>query len=270
MNKIKKSTLLLLLASSLLLSGCDVISVQEYDKLENISADFGAVDSSTVFTGGESTNIQASEPVETNIISVEPQVTTALKSETENQNSESYLPPNMSMDDLLNMIQIDGKTLSMPTTLENILALNNDFTYEMAFSDLYASPEDSIKDMGGVFYDINCKGEKIFQVVIAKDDYTGNYMNSLIYKFSNGFGKNMIESNIDFKLVNQIDLNSISDDVIIVFGAPNDSSNNSPHDLCYLFSNEDIQYKLRFCFNVDKNTDTFNELKSIQISCERK
>lgn len=262
MNKIKKSALLLILASSLLLSGCDVISAQEYDKLENISADFSSIDSRSV---SEETIAATSETL-TNAENGQIHKTT-----DENSNSSNeYLPEGMSMNDLLNMIQIDGKTLSMPTTLENILALNDDFTCEMAFSDLYASPEDSIKDMGGVFYDINCKGKKIFQVVIAKDDYTGNYMNSLVYKFSNGFGKNIIESNIDFELVNHIDLNSTSDDVITLFGAPNDSSNNSPHDLCYLFSNDDIQYKLRFCFNFDKNTDTFNELKSIQISCERK
>lgn len=93
MVEIKQSTLTLLLASSLLLSGCDKISTQEYNETENISADFGAVDSSTVFTGGESTNIQASEPVETNIISVEPQVTTSLKSETENQTVNHIFHP---------------------------------------------------------------------------------------------------------------------------------------------------------------------------------
>lgn len=48
MNKIKKSALLLLLASSLLFSGCDVISAQEYEESENISADFGAANSEGV------------------------------------------------------------------------------------------------------------------------------------------------------------------------------------------------------------------------------
>lgn len=237
MNTVKNG-ILAVLVSSFLLSGCGETGVQEYDGSENISAELYETESESI------TESQSDAPVE-------------------------FLPPNMSMNDLLNMIQIDGKTLSMPTTLEDILALNDDFTYEMAFSEYYASPEDCIKDMGGVFYDVDYKGEKIFQTVIAKDDYTGNCMDSLIYRFSNGFGKNLIEANIDFNLTDNIDLNSTFDDVITVFGTPNDSSINTPHDLCYLFKSNDIQYKLRFCFNVDKSTDTFNELKSIQISCER-
>ena len=196
MNIYKNRFLILLLSSSLLLSGCEMSSAQEYEESENFSADFGAVDSSTVFTGGESAYIQASEPVETNIISVEPQVTTALKSETENQNSESYLPPNMSMDDLLNMIQIDGKTLSMPTTLEDILALNDDFTCEMAFSEFYSTPEKCIEDMGGVFYDIKYNDSNLFQIIILKDDFTGDYMKSKIYIISSGFGKEFVDVGI--------------------------------------------------------------------------
>ena len=235
MNTVKNG-ILAVLVSSFLLAGCGETGVQEYDGSENTSAELYETESKSI------TESQSDAPVE-------------------------FLPPNMYMNDLLNMIQIGGKTLSMPTTLEDILALNDDFTYEMAFSEFYASPEDCIKDMGGVFYDIDYKGEKIFQAVIAKDDYTGNCMDSLIYRFSNGFGKNLIESNIDFNLTDNIDLNSTFDDVITVFGTPNDSSNNTPHDLCYLFKSNDIQYKLRFCFNVDKSTDTFNELKSIQISC---
>ena len=45
MNKIKKSALLLLLSSSLLLSGCEMISAQEYNKAENFSADIGVTGS---------------------------------------------------------------------------------------------------------------------------------------------------------------------------------------------------------------------------------
>ena len=271
MNKIKKRALLLLLASSLLLSGCDVISVQEYDKLENISADFGAVDSSTVFTGGESTNIQASEPVETNIISVEPQVTTSLKSETENQNSESYLPPNMSMDDLLNMIQIDGKTLSMPTTLEDILALNDDFTCEMAFSDLYSTPEKCIENMGGVFYDVKYMDEKLFQIVILKNDYNGDYLTSKIYKFSSLFNyKDFKKNNLKFNIINGIGFDCSFDEVIKIFGEPN-AHTNATNSYAYKFYDKKIIYRIEFLYYLDEkgNESDYKHICLINIQTER-
>ena len=48
MNIIKNSFLILMVSSSLLLSGCDKISAQEYTKEENISADFSATESGSV------------------------------------------------------------------------------------------------------------------------------------------------------------------------------------------------------------------------------
>ena len=271
MNIYKSSFLILLLSSSLLLSGCEMSSVQEYEESENFSADFGAVDSSTVFAGGESTNIQASEPVETNIISVEPQVTTSLKSETENQNSESYLPPNMSMDDLLNMIQIDGKTLSMPTTLEDILALNDDFTCEMAFSEFYSTPEKCIEDMGGVFYDINYKGEKFLKVVIFKDDYNGDCMSSVIYRFVGGFGKKRLEDlGIAFSLTNNINLYSTSEDIKQIFGDPNSFIANEPYNYIYAFFNDEVKVTITFCFIDKSENGIYSELGVIQYEVERK
>lgn len=48
MVEIKQSTLTLLLASSLLLSGCEMSSAQEYEETENFSADFGATESGSV------------------------------------------------------------------------------------------------------------------------------------------------------------------------------------------------------------------------------
>ncbi|MCM1524427.1 MAG: hypothetical protein NC120_08225 [Ruminococcus sp.] len=53
---------------------------------------------------------------------------TAMLSEIE---QEIVLPPNMTMDDLLNTVQINGKTLTMPTTLNNIMALDNGFSYSL-------------------------------------------------------------------------------------------------------------------------------------------
>ena len=246
-------------------------SVQEYEESENFSADFGAADSSTVFAGSESTGIQASEPVETNIISVEPQVTTSLKSETENQNSESYLPPNMPMEDLLNMIQIDGKTLSMPTTLEDILALNDDLSCEMAFSELYSTPEKCIADMGGVFYDINYKGEKFLKVVILKDDYNGDCMSSVIYRFVGGFGKKRLEDlGIAFSLTNNINLYSTSEDIKQIFGDPNSFIANEPYNYIYAFYNDEVKVTITFCFIDESENGIYSELGVIQYEVERK
>lgn len=141
MNKIKKSTLLLLLASSLLLSGCDLISAQEYEESENISTDFSSIDSGSV---SEETIAATSETL-TNAENGQIHKTT-----DENSNSSNeYLPEGISMDDLRNMVQINGKTLTMPTTLTDIMKLDDRFSYVMAFSEFLSSPEDSIDQMGG-------------------------------------------------------------------------------------------------------------------------
>ena len=174
----KMKNLILMLAVSLMLSGCGGNKPVSIDETQSVSEDSAV-----------SENASVAEETVLNTENQEP-----------SDSQEEYLPEGFTMDDLLNMIQIDGKTLSMPTTLENILTLNDDFTCEMAFSDLYASPEDSINDLGGVFYDIKYKNEKLFQIVISKDDYNGDYMTSRIYKFSSLLNvENFKKDNLNFK-----------------------------------------------------------------------
>ena len=172
MNKIKKSALLLLLASSLLLSGCDVISAQEYEESENISTDFSSIDSGSV---SEETIAATSETL-TNAENGQIHKTT-----DENSNSSNeYLPEGISMDDLRNMVQINGKTLTMPTTLTDIMKLDDRFSYVMAFSEFLSSPEDSIDQMGVVFYDVYFDHLFVFQPCIQKEDYKKDVANCKI------------------------------------------------------------------------------------------
>ena len=263
MNKIKKSTLLLLMASSLLLSGCDVISAQDYDKLENISSDFGSIDSGSV--SEETTDVKSATLTNAENDQIH-------KTTDENSNSTNeYLPEGISMDDLLNMIQIDGKTLSMPTTLENILALNDDFTCEMAFSDLYASPEDSINDLGGVFYDIKYKNEKLFQIVISKDDYNGDYMTSRIYKFSSLLNvENFKKDNLNFNIINGIEFDCSFDKVIKTFGEPN-THTNATNSFAYKFYDKNVIYKIEFLYYLDEKENEYDNkhICSINVQTEK-
>lgn len=48
MNIFKNCFLILMVSSSLLLSGCEMISAQEYNKAENFSADIGVTGSESV------------------------------------------------------------------------------------------------------------------------------------------------------------------------------------------------------------------------------
>lgn len=225
----------------------------------------------TMFAGCGSTNIQANETVETNITSVEPQVTTVQNSVSDNQNSDSYLPPNMSMDDLLNMIQIDGKTLSMPTTLEDIFALNDEFTCEMAFSELYSTPEKCIEDMGGVFYDVKYMDEKLFQIVISKNDYNGDYLSSKIYKFSSLLNyENFEKTNLKFNIINGIGFDCSFDKVIKTFGEPN-AHTNAANSYAYKFYDEKIIYRIEIFYYLDEKENEYDNkhVCSINIQTER-
>ena len=160
MNIYKNSFLILLLSSSLLLSGCEMSSAQEYTKAENISADFSATDKSIT----EETIAATSETL-TNAENGQ-----IHKTIDENSNSlNEYLPEELTMDDLRNMVQINGKTLTIPTTLTDIMKIDDRFSYSMTYADYFSTPEESLKEQGSVMYDIICNGSNFIDVGILKE-----------------------------------------------------------------------------------------------------
>lgn len=181
---------------------------------------------------------------------------------------ETVLPPNMTMDDLLNMVQINGKTLTMPTTLNEIMALGDEFSCEMAFREFVKSPEDSMENMGGAFYDIYYNDDRVFQIVVEKAYYTGDVFTTPIKRFSNGFSSDIENTDMQFSLSNGLDLNSTDQEVKELFGEPNNSSVHSPYSLMYSFHDSGITYNIRFAYNGENHEIDSDDLMAIQINME--
>ena len=255
------------LSTSFLLSACGSVNTETGGSLKS------GIDDVYAHEFFEETSVSANEEV---LVGKNIHTDKRVKNETDikkgkSEEPEIVLPPNMTMDDLLNMIQINGKILSMPTTLNDIMALGDEFSYEMAFSEYYQTPEDSIEDMDGVFYDIYYNEERICQIVILKNDYTGDVLDSKIKKFSNGFGSADIQkSNVNFLLSCGIDLESTVGDVEDIFGEPNNNSKNRPYVLGYRFYDQGTEYNIDFSYIGEENGDFSDELASILIKIKTK
>lgn len=222
----------------------------------------------TAFSSCGQTDTQTNESEEVNISLNESQIAAVQDLNGANQKNDFYLPPNLSMDDLLNMIQIDGKMLSMPTTLKNILTLNDDFTCEMTFSELYSTPEISIENMGGVFYDVKYKDEKLFQVAILENDYNGDYLSSKIYKFSSLLdNENFAKANLKFNIINGIGFDSSFDNVIRTFGEPN-AHTNATNSYAYKFYDKNIIYRIEFLYYLDEKENDYDNKHVCSISIQ--
>lgn len=260
MNIYKNRFLILLLSSSLLLSGCDKISAKEYTKEENISADFSATGSESI---AEETIAATSETL-TNAENGQ-----IHKTIDENGNSlNEYLPKEISMDDLRNMVQINGKTLTMPTTLSDIMKIDDRFSYSMTYADYFSTPEESLKEQGSVMYDIICNGSNFIDVGILKDDYKDDFENSIISVYPPGFYFNKFEeADLELTFLNEkISENSTPDDIIELFGEPNNQNSIAPHDMNYLFYNKEYNIIISFIFNKSEELSECN-LICIRIEC---
>ena len=108
MNIIKNSFLILMVSSSLLLSGCDKISAMEYNKAENFSADIGVTGSESVAERKAHENDKASLDI-TEMKTIEPP-----------EDGWTY-------EQLNKVISINGITYDYPVTLGTLLET---YTYD--------------------------------------------------------------------------------------------------------------------------------------------
>lgn len=161
--------------------------------------------------------------------------------------SEVCLPDGYTMEDLLNGFKINGKTLTYPITINGILACDDRFTYELApIYDDCKTPEEVFDYFRypSVNFEILCDGQKLFQVVILKDDYF-NYgadkspINSLGYGFASMYFN---ECDVEFTYLDKIDFNSSYKDVVSCIGKPAYGENN----IFYEFKDDGIEFELSF------------------------
>lgn len=200
------------------------------------------------------------------------QTTTAAENVSENDTEalpeierETVLPPNMTMDDLLNIIQINDKTLTMPTTLDDITAIDDGFSYELAFADAYNSLDEYYEDQGHLFYDIFYNGTFVLQAYVVEIDNFEMISSAKIRSFSSGFGRDLIDAGLDFKLSCGIDLNSNSENVISLFGEQNNNFSRY-HGLKYAFNDGTCNLKIDFSFkSKSSDVDPEDEMRAVYI-----
>ncbi len=202
------------------------------------------------------------------------QTTTAAESASENDTEDSpeieretVLPLDMTMNDLLNMIQINGKTLTMPATLDNIMAIDDGFSYELAYADAYNSLDEYYEDQGHLFYDIYYNGTFVLQACVVEIDNFENISSAMIRSFSSGFGSDLEEAGLDFKLSCGIDLNSNSEDVILLFGEENnDPYGQYKNKLNYAFNDGACNLRIEFAFkSKGSDVDPEDEMRAVYI-----
>lgn len=232
MNKIKKSTLLLLLASSLLLSGCEVISAQEYEDLQTEKINYNI-----------SNEIKASESTDKHGENVAESKESKYRKEYDeegnlyliNNKTEEIIPPfpeGWSGERISKMVTIDGYQFTLPCKVSDILALSEDFRADESFDygDGTSSFQIWYEDVIAVTGIYNNDTEIIEMIDIRANDYTD------FEKFDSTAPQDIVDNifkNIPNNEMNFINVSYIENDLIyhIVYTYTNEKNST----LCFLW-----------------------------------
>ena len=204
--------------------------------------------------GGDVPQITAAAAAESSEVSLE--------AEQSDLSVETNLPEGMTMDDLKNMIQINGKTLSMPTTLNDILALDEGFSYEFLLEDSFDSSDEYFEEYDVAVYKIVYNYIDFMNAYINVDDRTNDMVDAPIFSLY-GFDKTVCETiEVDFSLKCDIDHESSKEDIMEIFGhtEPTDSTS---HKLNYeFFENTEEKIVLEFSMVDDLFNDFYYSIES--------
>ena len=178
---------------------------------------------------------------------------TATQTEATELSKETVLPDGWTMDELRNILIINGQTLTLPTTLNKIMELDDKFSYT------YESYEDS-----GIIIKIEYNNKYICTSLFSSDtDDVNKIQNQDIYYLS--FGRtNCQETNLDVNLSPNISFGCSYENIKNVFKDPNvynyDDTNKE-----YEFYDDEYKCKLKFEIN-SENKLSFFEVKISPIN----
>lgn len=166
------------------------------------------------------------------------------------------MPTGMTSDDLKNLIQINEKTLTLPTTLNELMEFDNKFTYKVV--DYIDENSWSYNGKKGFCVDVMYNNKYIFATVIysEKNDEKAMLdfpMCAVI------FNKDLCQkAGIEVATTCGLDYNSSYNDIEKVFGVPNAESGYSDM-VKYIFSDSEYSYVLLFEINNEsKQIEEFN------------
>lgn len=184
-------------------------------------------------------------------------VTTVNQTEATELSIETVLPDGWTMDELRNILIINGQTLTLPTTLNKIMELDENFSYEAEYVD-----ENSVLYQGkkGFYVDVTYNDIFMFTTSFLSDI---NDINTIINNDISSItfsDNNCKKANINITTSCGIGFYSSQDDITNVFGEPN-VYDYSESNRRYAFSDNDYEIKLFFDIYEKNNT-----LSSISIS----
>ena len=177
----------------------------------------------------------------------------------ESSTTEILMPDGWTKEDFFNFFVINGKTLTMPATLNELMEFDDKFTYEVV-----AYVDDHVP------WGYNYSHKKGFAVSII---YNNKYIcDTLIYSEENDekamldfpmcvfiFDKDLCqEAGIEIDTACGLDYNSTYDDVEKIFGVPT-ADPVIPNRVDYKFNDDEDLYTLFFYFNEESNKiETFH------------
>ncbi len=182
--------------------------------------------------------------------------------------SQTRLPKNMSMDDMLNGLKINDNTLRLgyPTTLHDIISTDSRLSYRAY--DNTSNIEDQFKENNGqvqycIYYDdIYC-----CRVVIYENEYTGDPEKTELYSYRWQFSKQDFDpAKRNISLFSILSFESGYNEIVSCLGLPNQIYD---YQMRYLFSQNNILYTVEFVFDTTEFSTSRGELCGINISISR-
>lgn len=184
-------------------------------------------------------------------------VTTVNQTEATELSKETVLPDGWTMDELRNILIINGQTLTLPTTLNKIMELDENFSYEAEYVD-----ENSVLYSGkkGFYVDVTYNDIIMFTTSFVTNENDINlFLNSNISDVTFN-RKRCNEAEIDVKTSCGLDFNSTQENVMDLFGEGN-IFDYSKSNIRYAFN--DNRYTINMFFDIYEKE---NSISSITIS----
>ena len=181
------------------------------------------------------------------------QITTDTDISIENlpESEDILLPDGMTMDNLRNMLIINGKTLTLPTSLNELMALDDKFSYEAEYIDENNWQYNGVQT--GFFVDVLYDDVLMFTTGFASNE---NNVQSILDKNINNvaFGKNGCKkTDINVNLSCGLGFGSSFEDIKNIFNEPNIYNFNEASK-GYEFHDDEYSYELTF--KINSKTDT--------------
>lgn len=167
-------------------------------------------------------------------------------------NSDSYLPEGYSMEDLKNMLTINGKSISLPTTPEKFIEILGDgYTYELDDMGLDLTIDEYFESFGSLSVNVmKDNGICLCVLHIDKDSYTGDIGNSYICSLSGALTKSFKDCGADLSVCSAINFDSSIVDIKNTFGEPN-GDRTYDHWISYCFYDNECEITITFAIEQD-------------------